>query len=707
MHAVRPRPVSLLLTGALAAGLAVGSRAGSVRSPTSPSLRGEPLIPVGAPESPERPGVQRRQPSPSAPTGLRERGRLRSTTRSSARRRGDASPWEIVKMKPSVFMYGLEIMDDGLTGFACGGRTLSRGESLSTFLRTRDGGLTWEERHLPDLTATGLNDLDFIDDSIGWVVGDKGHVYKTVDAGETWVQQVSGTTRDLSGVSFVDDKHGWACGDDGRGNFLVITTVDGGLHWHDRSFGSGGIGATDIKFVNETTGFIAVRDGSVAPHVYKTTDRGATWDETPLPPEMNGIQKLSFPSETVGFAVGYSNPNGTILRTTDAGTSWEIVGASGYYYNDALDCQSVDRCAVAAFDLGGPRSRLLTTEDGGDTWTTTAIPPTRYLTTLAHRDDKVWIGSNFSQVWHGTDRGEGMDFVHHAPLWWTIDWRSEQKGLAMTTDYVPGTDYTELTFDGGASWDYDPGTPGARVLRFLTADDAVSCHYGRSVPLWQTTNGGDSWDLQSTVPGWLEECHVFDASRVYLYGGDGLIRRSDDAGTTWSMPLTTGSVLLVNDIEMRDRDRGWAVTGAHGNGEILQTLDGGDTWLDRTPAEHDHYRSVTFLDDDFGFVTAVGGRIHRTTDGGDTWTLVAEIGHYDTEDLYIHDANRAWVAIRDNPTDPGRGHLYMTEDGGETWTLEWSSPWIVTPITALVPAPDRAELWAVGENATILRRPLP
>jgi len=50
-----------------------------------------------------------------------------------------------------------------------------------------------------------LNDVVFIDDSTGWVVGDYGFIWYTDDGGQTWTQVESGTDVDLNRIVFVDD----------------------------------------------------------------------------------------------------------------------------------------------------------------------------------------------------------------------------------------------------------------------------------------------------------------------------------------------------------------------------------------------------------------------------------------------------------------------------------------------------------------------
>jgi photosystem II stability/assembly factor-like uncharacterized protein len=47
-------------------------------------------------------------------------------------------------------------------------------------------------------TSAQLHHTDFIDASTGWAVGDGGTVLKTINGGETWTAQTSGTGAFLS-----------------------------------------------------------------------------------------------------------------------------------------------------------------------------------------------------------------------------------------------------------------------------------------------------------------------------------------------------------------------------------------------------------------------------------------------------------------------------------------------------------------------------
>jgi photosystem II stability/assembly factor-like uncharacterized protein len=65
--------------------------------------------------------------------------------------------------------------------------------------------------------------IRFTDPKEGWIVGERGVIYRTTDSGFSWVEQENGTKHSLFGLSFPDTGHGWASGE--RGVILKITTT--------------------------------------------------------------------------------------------------------------------------------------------------------------------------------------------------------------------------------------------------------------------------------------------------------------------------------------------------------------------------------------------------------------------------------------------------------------------------------------------------
>ncbi|MCX6225886.1 MAG: YCF48-related protein [Bacteroidia bacterium] len=106
--------------------------------------------------------------------------------------------------------------------------------------RTSDGGLIWNSVSMPpSITYNNFRKIRFLNDSIGWLVGDQGALLKTKDGGKSWSLLPTHVGHDLFTFSFTDENHGWAAGLGGT----IIKTIDGG-----------GISSVET-IVNKKTGF--------------------------------------------------------------------------------------------------------------------------------------------------------------------------------------------------------------------------------------------------------------------------------------------------------------------------------------------------------------------------------------------------------------------------------------------------------------------
>jgi len=91
-------------------------------------------------------------------------------------------------------------------------------------LRSTDEGRSWVVLDAGNEAGTLLYGVDFFDEKIGWVVGQKGFMAKTADGGKTWTKVKSGTTERLNAVQMVDKDVVYAVGENGT----AIGTNDGG-----------------------------------------------------------------------------------------------------------------------------------------------------------------------------------------------------------------------------------------------------------------------------------------------------------------------------------------------------------------------------------------------------------------------------------------------------------------------------------------------
>ncbi len=109
-----------------------------------------------------------------------------------------------------------------------------------TILRTPNGGSSWEDVSIDcmeiipeDLMMNGIvslnfYDIFFINESSGWVVGDSGAVFHSVDGGKEWRLVNIGLVPPLFSIAFKNEKEGWAVGQNG----FSLKTDDGGKSWN-------------------------------------------------------------------------------------------------------------------------------------------------------------------------------------------------------------------------------------------------------------------------------------------------------------------------------------------------------------------------------------------------------------------------------------------------------------------------------------------
>jgi len=91
--------------------------------------------------------------------------------------------------------------------------------------KTADGGLNWDRITMPpSIRNQYFRTIRFMNDSIGWLVGDQGALLKTKNGGNTWSVLPTNVGHDLMTFSFTDENHGWAAGLGGT----IIKTIDGG-----------------------------------------------------------------------------------------------------------------------------------------------------------------------------------------------------------------------------------------------------------------------------------------------------------------------------------------------------------------------------------------------------------------------------------------------------------------------------------------------
>jgi photosystem II stability/assembly factor-like uncharacterized protein len=148
---------------------------------------------------------------------------------------------------------GLTNLNTGLSGTFRGISTSSENNLWScgeNHIYYYDGNYFYDQS-----TPSGtFNDIHFINDNEGWVVGNSSIVAKTDNGGDTWnsLTNPDPQERSLFGLFFIDSNRGWAVGNDG----LILRTEDGGLVWMIEADGITNENLSAVHFTSHTNGYV-------------------------------------------------------------------------------------------------------------------------------------------------------------------------------------------------------------------------------------------------------------------------------------------------------------------------------------------------------------------------------------------------------------------------------------------------------------------
>jgi photosystem II stability/assembly factor-like uncharacterized protein len=240
------------------------------------------------------------------------------------------------------------------------------------------------------------DDIFFLNPQLGFYVNGGGHIYKTTDGGQTWVQKLSKPGTYFRTIAFLDEQNGLA-GNIGTDYFPGVTdttplyaTHDGGETWAAVDLGGAkvkGLCAMDIlhaDFINaghldkRTVIHAAGRVGG--PAVFLTsTDLGKTWQVQDMNAQAAMILDVKFTDSQTGFLCAASSPDiekshALILKTRDGGTTWKKVYESQRLFESTWKCSfptaQVGYATVQNYDED-PKAvhRVVAkTLDAGETW---------------------------------------------------------------------------------------------------------------------------------------------------------------------------------------------------------------------------------------------------------------------------------------------------------------------------------------------------
>ena len=214
----------------------------------------------------------------------------------------------------------------------------------------------------------------------------------TADGGTSWrtLRVAVANPMELDGISCPDRLDCIAVGAiNGSSQLLggVLATSDGGRSWHSLAAPSGTVDLVGITCATAQRCMVMATDGSTY-WSETTADGGRIWQRGGgLPSGFGGTSAVTCTTADTCLVAGYTSPapgkgTGAIAFSVDDGTDWTaatVPAGLGLLHDiscgSAMDCTAVGTLATSYTDVIQGRGAILTSRDGGQTWTSVASPP--------------------------------------------------------------------------------------------------------------------------------------------------------------------------------------------------------------------------------------------------------------------------------------------------------------------------------------------
>jgi len=625
---------------------------------------------------------------------------------------GAFAQWELVNPKPiNAILYDIQFINDSC-GWAIG--------EFGSIQHSSNGGISWEVRYRGEELWENLklNALYFIDIDNGWVVGthkingDKGIILHTSDGGINWESQSSGNyPGSFNDVTFVDELNGWIVGEVGH----ILKTNNGGVNWISHYMGSSflfrSVSSTDVDHV-WVAGSCTQNDQGI---IYRTDNAGLNWESYLLDTNYRAIA-INFSDSLIGWVTVYGfSPyhDCKVLQTTDGGKSWIDKNVFDNYYYPVFDIKDIyfidsNNGWITFRSITG--WFILNTSDGGDNWydqyTGMAFDD---LPSICFIDSLMGWAVGENTIVHTSDGGDNwlpQNTVTNLPLR-SVCFVDDSTGWASGTKMIYGINAWANTIlytnDGGKEW-YEQGDEAMRApmigdIFFVDKYHGWVLSFDFMVPkhsIMRTADGGINWEQINIENGHgLNSLFFIDTSNGWVIGNEGAIFHTTDGGLNWEDQSIDSLDLYFSEVFFVDANHGWALgiqrieTDVY-DSHIYATSDGGNSWEIQYSLTGIGLRGICFTDIDKGWVVGENIILH-TNNGGIYWEQ-QESEIYDLSDIYFTDTTHGWAV--------GGNEIIYTINGGVTWEKQ-------TNVSGRnlndIYFTDHNHGWIVGELGTILR----
>ncbi len=375
----------------------------------------------------------------------------------------------------------------------------------------------------------------------------------------------------------------------------------------------------------------------------KSTDGGNSWFNSPefALDSMYVIRDGVFINSNTGWIVGnsyYYATNGVVFKTTDAGQNWikQNTGIYSYVYNN-INIADLNTIWISIGNTP-PYSTLIKSTDAGNTWNAVPNPLTYRISQVKFSDINTgWIfATNGGFLSKTTNSGIDwlMDSTFRNFSIYSIVPLTQNDCWILVRDATPASKYYKTT-NGGQNWNLIYTNKNLMgELKFFDAQTGFA-YSGVNNIILKTTNGGSNWDslyINSSQP----VTAVLPASKIEILAAGGRVTgsneppntfvnivKSTNGGLNWNQKFYN-RIYSFTDIHFKDNQTGLAIESG---GLILRTTNGGTNWIKIYENSVYSFNIIKAFSDTSVFIFTTNGKILRSNNFGDNWTLIDAPGN--------------------------------------------------------------------------------
>ena len=173
-----------------------------------------------------------------------------------------------------------------------------------------------------------------------------------------------------------------------------------------------------------------------------------------------------------------------------------------------------------------------------------------------------------------------------------------------------------------------------------------------STGMYNTTNGGNSWNLLTSLPNLTTNdqpsLFMYDNANAWVCYSNKIYHANGNLAT-WKLDSVPSPVSNIGLIGLYATSSTVVYCSSY-TGYLFKSTDGGNhfSFLRKMDAVNNgtSFSDLHFIDANLGYMS-VGSRIYKTTDAGNNWTVVVALGTTDISEIHFTDATHGWACCED------------------------------------------------------------